>query len=63
MDDYVQAEYTINSVLKGYKGTDERIFEEANEVIAVINAHKDQEKDIDPDVDNTIEIGDGDRIR
>ena len=59
LDDFVQAEYTINSVLKGYKQTDDGILDEANEVLAVITAHKDQEKEIDPDVDNTIEIGDG----
>jgi len=59
IDDYVQAEYTINSVLKGYKVTDDGVLDEANEVMAVITAYKDKEKDLGPDVDNIIEIGDG----
>ncbi len=59
LDDYVQAEYTINSVLNGYTVTDDGILEEANEVMAVIQAYKNKEKDLDPDIDNPIEIGDG----
>jgi tetratricopeptide (TPR) repeat protein len=59
LDDYVQAEYTIDSVLKGYKITDDGIIDEANEVKDVITAYKNKEKDLGPDVDNTIEIGDG----
>lgn len=59
LDDYVQAEFTINSVLNGYTIPDDGIIEEANVVLEVINAYKNQEKDLGPDVDNTIEIGDG----
>lgn len=59
MDDYVQAEYTINSVLKGYSVEDDGILDEANLVMDVIMEYKNQEKDLGPDVDNTIEIGDG----
>lgn len=59
LDDYVQAEYTINSVIKGYKVPDDGILEEAQAVLAVIRAYKDKEKDIDPNVDRTIDIGDG----
>ena len=59
LDDYVQAEFTINSVLNGYTIPDDGIIEEANAVLEVINAYKNQEKDLGPDVDNTIEIGDG----
>lgn len=59
LDDYVQAEYTINTVLKGYTITDDGILEEANAVVKVITDYKNKEKDLDPDVDNTIEIGDG----
>ena len=59
MDDYVQAEYTINSVLKGYKIADDGIIDEAKIVMKVITAHKNQGKDLGPEVDYTIEIGDG----
>lgn len=58
IDDYVQAEFTINSVLKGYKVKDDGIIDEANEVMQVIQAYKNQEKDLGPQVDDTIEIGD-----
>lgn len=59
MDDYVQAEYTINSVLKGYTVKDDGILDEANLVMDVILERKNKEKDIDPIMDNTIEIEDG----
>ncbi|MFT5820183.1 MAG: tetratricopeptide (TPR) repeat protein [Crocinitomix sp.] len=59
LDDYVQAEYTINSVLNGYTIPDDGILDEANVVMEVITAYKNQDKDLGPDVDNTIEIGDG----
>lgn len=57
LDDYVQAEYTINSVLKGYTVTDDGVIEEAEKVMEVIRAYKDQEKDLGPEIDDTIEIG------
>lgn len=59
LDDYVQAEYTINSVLNGYKNEKDGIITEANVVLEVILAHKNQGKNLGPDVDNTIEIGNG----
>lgn len=59
LDDYIQAEYTINSVLKGYSVEDDGILDEANIVMDVILAHKNKDKDVDPVLDNTIEIGDG----
>ena len=59
LDDYVQAEYTINSVINGYKNENDGIITEANVVLEVILAHKNQGKDLGPDVDNTIEIGNG----
>jgi tetratricopeptide (TPR) repeat protein len=59
MDDYVQAEYTINSVLKGYGVKDDGVIEEASDVLKRIQAHKNQEKDLKPGIENTIEIGDG----
>lgn len=59
LNDYVQAEFTINSVLKGYTINDDGILEEANEVMQVIKDYKNQEKQISPSVDNIIEIGDG----
>ena len=59
LDDYVQAEYTINSVLKGYAIEGDGIIEEANEVMDVILAYKNQDKEIEEKGDDTIEIGDG----
>jgi len=59
LDDYVQAEYTINSVLKGYNIEGDGILEEANKVMDVILEYKNQEKDIEDSGDDTIEIGDG----
>ncbi len=59
LDDYVQAEYTINSVLNGYKNETDGIITDANVVLEVILAHKNQGKDLGPEVDNTIEIGNG----
>ncbi len=57
LDDYVQAEYTINSVLNGYKNESDGILAEANAVLEVILSHKNQGKDFGPEIDNTIEIG------
>lgn len=57
LDDYVQAEYTINSVLKGYTVEDDGILDEANVVMEVILEEKNKEKDLGPGEDNTIEIG------
>lgn len=57
LDDYVQAEYTINSVLNGYKNESDGILDEANAVLEVILSHKNQGKDFGPEIDNTIEIG------
>ena len=59
VDDYVQAEFTINSVLNGYKVEGDGIIEEANAVLEVIRAYKNQEKDLGPNIDEPIEIGDG----
>jgi tetratricopeptide (TPR) repeat protein len=59
MDDYVQAEFTINSVLKGYVIEDDGILDEANLVMDVITEYKNKEKDLGPEIDNTIEIGNG----
>ncbi len=59
LDDLVQAEYTINSIINGYTITDDGILDEANEVMQVITAMKNQEKDINDDNDNTIEINEG----
>ncbi|MEX1001009.1 MAG: tetratricopeptide repeat protein [Crocinitomicaceae bacterium] len=57
LEDYVQAEYTLNSVLTGYKIEDDGIIDEANEVMQVLKELKNKEKDIEDDTDNTIEIG------
>lgn len=59
IDDFVQAEFTINSVLKGYKVTDDGVLDEANEVMEVIQNHLNKEKDLGPQIDDTIEIGGG----
>ena len=59
IEDYVQAEYTLNSVLNGYKITDDGIIDEANEVMQVLQNLKNKEKDIETNPDNTIEINEG----
>ena len=58
-DDYVQAEYTLNSVLNGYTITDDGILDEANEVMQVLLSIKNKAKDLEDDSDNTIEINEG----
>ncbi|MCG8574892.1 MAG: tetratricopeptide repeat protein [Flavobacteriales bacterium] len=60
IEDYVQAEYTLNSVLNGYTIEDDGIYEEVYQVQAVLEELKNPEKDIDDEEDDTIEIGDGD---
>lgn len=60
IEDYVQAEYTLNSVLNGYSVTDDGIIDEANEVMTVLQDLKNRTKEIEDDSDNTIEIGGGD---
>jgi len=59
IEDYVQAEYTLNSVLSGYTITDDGIIDEANEVMQVLDSLKNTEKNIEDDSDNTIEINEG----
>lgn len=59
IEDYVQAEYTLNSVLNGYTITDDGIIDEANEVMQVLLGLKNKEKDLEDDSDNTIEINEG----
>ena len=59
IEDYVQAEYTLNSVLNGYTITDDGIIDEANEVMQVLLGLKNKEKDLEEDSDNTIEINEG----
>jgi len=57
--DYVQAEYTLNSVLNGYTITDDGILDEANEVMQVLLSIKNKAKELEDDSDNTIEINEG----
>ncbi|MBI3134615.1 MAG: tetratricopeptide repeat protein [Bacteroidetes bacterium] len=57
IEDYVQAEYTINSVLTNYKVTDDGILQEAQEVKDQLMTLKNQQKDIQNDNGGTIEIG------
>ena len=59
LNDLVQAEYTLNSIINGYTVTDDGILDEANEVMQVLTAMKNQGKDINDDNDNTIEINEG----
>ena len=59
LDDFVTAEYTLNSVLSGYGNKTDGILEEANVVMREVLAIKNQGKDIQPQNNNTIEIGDG----
>jgi tetratricopeptide (TPR) repeat protein len=56
IEDYVQAEYTLNSVLNGYKVEDDGIIDEANEVMKILMSIKNKEKDLEDDSDNIIEI-------
>jgi tetratricopeptide (TPR) repeat protein len=58
-EDYVQAEYTLNSVLNGYSTTDDGILDEANEVMQVLLSIKNKAKDLEDDSDNIIEINEG----
>lgn len=60
LEDYVQAEYTLNSILNGYKITDDGILDEANEVMQVLNGLKNKAKVIPNNGENIIEIGGGD---
>jgi TolA-binding protein len=57
IEDYVQAEYTINSVLTNYKTTTDGILKEAQEVKDQLLNLKNQQKDIQNDNGGTIEIG------
>ncbi len=57
LEDYVQAEYTLNSVINGYTVSDDGILEEAYQVWDVLQELKNQNKDLEIDNDNTIEIG------
>ena len=59
LEDYTQAEYTLNSVIKGYKVQDDGIIDEANEVLQILQGLKTREKVIPNDDGNTIEIGGG----
>lgn len=56
IEDYVQAEYTLNSVLNGYTITDDGILDEANEVMQVLQSLKNPQKSTHDEPDNTIEI-------
>jgi tetratricopeptide (TPR) repeat protein len=57
IEDYVQAEYTINSVLNNYKVTDDGILTEAQQVKDQLMSLKTQEKSIEINNGGTIEIG------
>lgn len=59
IEDYVQAEYTINSVLNNYKNTTDGILEEAQKVKDELMLLKNKEKSIEINDGNTIEIGGG----
>ena len=61
LNDLVQAEYTLNSILKGYTVTDDGILDEANEVMQVLSSLKNKDKNINPDTENTIEINKDDQ--
>lgn len=56
LDDLVQAEFTLNSIINGYTLTDDGILNEANEVKQVLISLKNKDKNINADSDNTIEI-------
>lgn len=57
IEDYVQAEYTINSVLNNYKVQDDGILQEAQKVKDELMNLKNQQKDIQINNGGTIEIG------
>ncbi|MFD1553836.1 hypothetical protein DNU06_09390 [Putridiphycobacter roseus] len=59
LNDLVQAEYTLNSIINGYTIKDDGVIAEANEVMQVLIALKNKEKDIDNNSQNTIEINGG----
>ncbi|HIP37094.1 MAG TPA: tetratricopeptide repeat protein [Crocinitomix sp.] len=59
IEDYVQAEYTLNSVINGYTIQDDGILEEANEVMAVLQEVKNKEKEVQDNTESTIEINEG----
>lgn len=59
IEDYVQAEYTINSVLNNYKNQTDGILEEAQAVKDELMQLKNQDKNIEIDNGGTIEIGGG----
>ena len=59
IEDYVQAEYTLNSVINGYTIPDDGILDEANEVMAVLQSLKNNDKEVQDDTDSTIEINEG----
>lgn len=61
LNDLVQAEYTLNSIIKGYTITGDGVLDEANEVMQVLAAMKNKEKDINIDTENTIEINNEDQ--
>ncbi|MBN4070942.1 tetratricopeptide repeat protein [Crocinitomix catalasitica] len=60
MEDYVQAEYTLNSVLNGYKVEDDGIIDEAMEVMKVLRELKNRGKELEDEGDDTIDIDEGD---
>lgn len=57
MEDLVQAEYTLNSVLDGYTNQTDGILDEAREVMDYLQSLKNRGKEIPNDNGNTIEIG------
>ncbi|MBD3636369.1 MAG: tetratricopeptide repeat protein [Crocinitomicaceae bacterium] len=57
MEDYAQAEYTLQSVLDNYSVQDDGILDEANEVMQYLQSLKNKEKQIENNGNNTIEIG------
>jgi tetratricopeptide (TPR) repeat protein len=59
LEDYVQAELTLNSVLANYSIQDDGVIDEANEVMQVLQGLKTREKEIDTSDPDTIEIGGG----
>lgn len=59
VEDYVQAEYTINSVLNNYKNKDDGILAEAQAVKDELMQLKNKDKDIELQNNGTIEIGGG----
>ena len=59
LNDLVQAEYTLNSIINGYTIKDDGVIAEANEVMQVLSALKNKAKDINNNSQNTIEINGG----